>query len=188
MYFRQFWFDQRLASKKYAPESALNETELVGGDEIANKIWKPDTFFVNEESSEVKQSEVSIKPSGEVGFFQRIIVCFISVGAFRDYPWDLNLHTLEIESFGYTMKNFKYAWKDGPQSVQVELAKMTSGDFSVVGHRVRTVELSFPSGNYSRLCFDLFFTRHSGTTVQSVFVPVALITCLALLTFPRRMV
>ena len=41
---------------KIAPESALNDTKLIGGDEIANKIWKPDTFFINEESSEVKQS------------------------------------------------------------------------------------------------------------------------------------
>ena len=181
MYFRQSWFDQRLASKKYAPESALNDTKLIGGDEIANKIWKPDTFFINEESSEVKQSFVRIKPSGEVLFSQRIIVSFVSFGAWDDYPWDVNLHTLEIESFGYTMEKFKYAWKDGPQSVQVSLDKMTSGEFSVVGHRARTVELSFPSGNYSRLCFDLCFTRHSFTTVQSVFVPVAFITCLALL-------
>ena len=55
------------------------------------------------------------------------------------------------------------------------------GDLYVVGHRARTVEAILQSGNYSRLCYDVFFTRHSGTTVQSVFVPVALITCLALL-------
>ena len=181
MYFRQFWFDQRLASKKYAPESAFNETKLLGGDEIANEIWKPDTFFVNEESSEVKQSFVRIKPSGEVLFSQRIIVCFVSNGAFRDYPWDLNLYTLEFESFGYTMRKFKYAWKDGNRSVQVSPDQMTFGDLNVVGHRVRTIEASLSSGNYSRLLLDLCFTRHSGTTVQSVFVPVALVTCLALL-------
>ena len=148
---------------------------------MANKIWKPDTFFVNEESAEVKQSFVRIKPSGEVLFSQRIIVCFVSNGYFRNYPWDLNSYTLDIESFGYTMNSFKYAWKDGPQSVQMSPGGFAVGDLNVVGHRARTIEAVLESGNYSRLCYDVFFTRHSGTTVQSVFVPVALITCLALL-------
>ena len=182
MYFRQSWFDQRLASKKYAPESALNDTKLIGGDEIANKIWKPDTFFINEESSEVKQSFVRIKPSGEVLFSQRIIVSFVSFGAWDDYPWDVNLHTLEIESFGYTMEKFKYAWKGGPQSVQVSHDQTTFRDLGVVGHRARAIEASLSSGNYSTLWLDLCFTRHSTLdTVHRVFVPVALITCLALL-------
>ena len=79
------------------------------------------------------------------------------------------------------MKSFKYAWKDGTQSVQMSPGGFAVGDLNVVGHRARTVEAILQSGNYSRLCYDVFFTRHSGTTVQSVFVPVALITCLALL-------
>ena len=148
---------------------------------MANMIWKPDTFFVNEESAEAKQSFARIKPSGEVLFSQRIIVCFVSNGDFRIYPWDVNLYTLEIESFGYTMKSFKYAWEDGPQSARFSPDLGAVGDLNLVGHRVRTVEAMLSSGNYSRLLLDVFFTRHSGTTVQSVFVPVALITCLALL-------
>ena len=91
---------------------------IVGGDEISNKIWQPDTFFVNEESAEAKQSFVRIKPSGEVLFSQRINVCFDSNGDFRNYPWDLNSYTLDIESFGYTMKSFKYVWEDAPQSAR----------------------------------------------------------------------
>ena len=54
---------------------------------MADKIWKPDTFFVNEESAEVKQSFVRIKPSGEVLFSQRIVVS-------KDQPSFLN--TLRI--------------------------------------------------------------------------------------------
>jgi len=188
MYFRQFWVDPRLAFKKNASESALNDThtwyddtKLVGGNEILNKIWKPDTFFVNEVSSEVKQLFVRIKPSGEVLFSQRIIVCFVNHGHFRNYPWDNNLYSLEIESFGYTMEKFKYAWKDGPRSIQVSPDVTWFGYLRMVGHRARTVEASLSSGNYSRLLFDMSFTRQSGETVQSVFVPVALITCLALL-------
>ena len=48
IYFRQIWVDPRLKSEKYAPDAALNDTKLVGGVEMADKIWKPDTFFVNE--------------------------------------------------------------------------------------------------------------------------------------------
>lgn len=181
IYFRQIWVDPRLKSEKYAPDSALNDTKLVGGVEMAEKIWKPDTFFVNEESSEVKQSFVRIKPSGEVLFSQRIIVCFVSNDHYRYFPWDVTVHSLDIESFGYTMNSFKYAWKDGPGSVQASPDIGAFGDLILAGHRARTVEAILTSGNYSRLCYDVFFTRHTGTTVQTVFVPVALITCLALL-------
>ena len=183
MYFRQLWIDPRVESDKYARDlqSALDETKIIGGVELSEKIWKPDTFFVNEASTEVKQVLVRIKPSGEVLFSQRIVVCFLSNGNFRNYPWDVNGYTLEFESFGYTMNTFKYSWMDGNKSVHISPDANIFGDRYVVGHRPRTVEAMLSSGNYSRLLLDVFFTRHSGSTVQSVFVPVALITCLALL-------
>ena len=147
---------------------------------MAEKIWKPDTFFVNEVSSESKQVLLRIKPSGEVLFSQRIVVCFVSAGNFRNFPWDVNLYTLDFESFGYTMEHFKYGWKDGNKSVQVAFDANVFGDLILAGQRTRKVEVSLTSGNYSRLLLDFCFTRHSGTAAQNIFIPVALITCLAL--------
>ena len=42
----------------------------------------------------------------------------VSAGYFRNFPSDVNLNTLDLESFGYTMEHFKYGWKDGSKSVQ----------------------------------------------------------------------
>ena len=43
MYFRQFWNDSRLAF-----EDSNSLEKIVFGAEKTGEIWKPDTFFVNE--------------------------------------------------------------------------------------------------------------------------------------------
>ena len=45
MYFRQTWHDDRLS---FVPEDGLDK--LVLNEEIAQKLWMPDTFFVNAKS------------------------------------------------------------------------------------------------------------------------------------------
>ena len=78
MYFRQLWVDPRL---EYASNTTLGKEKIIGGADMAENIWKPDTFFVNEVSSESKKVSLRIKPSGEVLFSQRIVVCFVSTVA-----------------------------------------------------------------------------------------------------------
>ena len=78
----------------------------------------------------------------------------ISAGDFRNFPWDVNLNTLDLESFGYTMEHFKYGWKDGNKSVQVALDANVFGDIILAGHRARKVEVSLTSADfYWRLFF-----------------------------------
>ena len=69
--------------------------------------------------------------------------------------------TVEIESFGYTMSDLKYAWNAGDDSVQMS-QEVTLPQFKVLGHRQRLIEVSLTSGNYSRLLADVVFTRDMG--------------------------
>ena len=69
--------------------------------------------------------------------------------------------TVEIESFGYTMSDLKYAWNAGDTSVQMS-KEVTLPQFKVLGHRQRLIEVSLTSGNYSRLLADVVFTRDMG--------------------------
>ena len=69
--------------------------------------------------------------------------------------------TVEIESFGYTMSDLKYAWNSGDTSVQMS-QEVTLPQFKVLGHRQRLIEVSLTSGNYSRLLADVVFTRDMG--------------------------
>ena len=69
--------------------------------------------------------------------------------------------TVEIESFGYTMSDLKYAWNAGDTSVQMS-QEVTLPQFKVLGHRQRLIEVSLTSGNYSRLLADVQFIRSMG--------------------------
>ena len=77
------------------------------------------------------------------------------------FPFDSQMCTVEIESFGYTMSDLKYAWNDGDTSVKMS-SDVQLPQFNVLGHRQRLVEVSLSSGNYSRLLADVIFTRSMG--------------------------
>ena len=80
--------------------------------------------------------------------------------------------TVEIESFGYTMSDLKYAWNAGDTSVQMS-QEVTLPQFKVLGHRQRLIEVSLTSGNYSRLLADVVFTRDMGYyLIQVTTTPV----------------
>uniref|UniRef100_Q7M4F7 Gamma-aminobutyric acid receptor NB4.1 (Fragments) n=1 Tax=Drosophila sp. TaxID=7242 RepID=Q7M4F7_DROSP len=56
---------------------------------------------------------------------------------------------IEIESFGYTMRDIRYKWNEGPNSVGVS-SEVSLPQFKVLGHRQRAMEISLTTGNYSR--------------------------------------
>merc|ERR1712016_470424 len=70
---------------------------------------------------------------------------------------DSQLCTLEIESYGYTMADLVYFWNDG-KSVEMN-PTVSLAEFHVVGYRQRRVLEVLTSGNYSRLCADILFSR-----------------------------
>ena len=48
--------------------------------------------------------------------------------------------TVEIESFGYTMSDLKYAWNSGDNSVQMS-PEVSLPQFNILGHRQRLIEV-----------------------------------------------
>ena len=81
---------------------------------------------------------------------------------------DSQMCTVEIESFGYTMADLKYAWNDGEKSVKMS-PDVALPQFLVLGHRQRLIEVSLSSGNYSRLLADVQFTRSMGYYMIQVY-------------------
>ena len=99
MYFRQSWIDPRLQWTAKHEEvggklglintdtecilllflNNLDIGDLIGGKEIADRIWLPDTFFVNERSSEFKETFLKISKDGTVLYSRRTRVTFIEV-------------------------------------------------------------------------------------------------------------
>ncbi|XP_076171233.1 resistant to dieldrin isoform X1 [Ptiloglossa arizonensis] len=142
-YFRQFWTDPRLAFKKQTGVETLSV-----GSEFIKNIWVPDTFFVNEKQSyfhiaTTSNEFIRIHHSGSITRSIRLTITASCPMNLQYFPMDRQLCHIEIESFGYTMRDIRYKWNAGQQSVgisnEVELPQ-----FRVLGHRQRhsTIHLS----------------------------------------------
>ena len=83
------------------------------------------------------------------------------------FPMDSQMCTLEIESYGYTMDDMVYVWKEDKRSVEVS-PDVALTEFYVVGYRQRRVLEVLTSGNYSRLCADIQFSRSTGYYIIQV--------------------
>ena len=170
MYFRQFWSDPRLS---FDAEN-FGIKKLVVGAEYIQQIWVPDTFFVNEKvalfhDATTENQFLRITSEGDVLRSIRLTVKATCPMDLANFPLDSQMCTVEIESFGYTMSDLKYAWQDGETSVKMS-PDVQLPQFLVLGHRQRLVEVSLSSGNYSRLLADVIFTRSMGYYMIQVYL------------------
>ena len=62
----------------------------------------------------------------------------------------LQVCTVEIESFGYTMSDLKYAWNSGDNSVQMS-PEVSLPQFNILGHRQRLIEVEISGDNRIRI-------------------------------------
>ncbi|XP_045465869.1 gamma-aminobutyric acid receptor subunit beta-like isoform X3 [Harmonia axyridis] len=181
-YFRQFWTDPRLAFRK---QPAV-ETLSVGSEFIKN-IWVPDTFFVNEKQSYFHVATTSnefirIHHSGSITRSIRLTITASCPMNLQYFPMDRQLCQIEIESFGYTMRDIRYKWNEGPNSVGVS-NEVSLPQFKVLGHKQRASEISLTTGNYSRLACEIQFVRSMGYYLIQIYIPSSLIVIISWVSF-----
>ncbi|XP_058805194.1 gamma-aminobutyric acid receptor subunit beta isoform X1 [Phymastichus coffea] len=181
-YFRQFWTDPRLAFK----ERRGVETLSVGSEFIKN-IWVPDTFFVNEKQSYFHVATTSnefirIHHSGTITRSMRLTITASCPMNLQYFPMDRQLCNIEIESFGYTMRDIRYKWNEGLNSVGVS-NDVSLPQFKVLGHRQRAHEISLTTGNYSRLACEIQFVRSMGYYLIQIYIPSGLIVIISWVSF-----
>ncbi|XP_016414408.1 gamma-aminobutyric acid receptor subunit beta-2-like [Sinocyclocheilus rhinocerous] len=97
MYFQQAWRDKRLSYT----EIPLN---LTLDNRVADQLWVPDTYFLNDKKSfvhgvTVKNRMIRLHPDGTVLYGLRITTTAACMMDLRRYPLDEQNCTLEIESF-----------------------------------------------------------------------------------------
>ncbi|XP_060531628.1 gamma-aminobutyric acid receptor subunit beta-like isoform X2 [Cylas formicarius] len=181
-YFRQFWTDPRLAFQKKPHVEMLS----VGSEFISN-IWVPDTFFVNEKTSSFHKATTSnefirIHHSGSITRSLRLTITASCPMNLEYFPMDRQLCHIEIESFGYTMRDIRYKWNEGPNSVGVS-NEVSLPQFKVLGHRQRAMEISLTTGNYSRLACEIQFVRSMGYYLIQIYIPSGLIVIISWVSF-----
>lgn len=178
LYFRQSWFDNRLASNPPNDEIVLDALHY-------DKIWIPDTFFTNELSSSehdvtVPNVLLRISPDGKVLKSVRYTVQLSCPMNYQNFPFDRQTCALECESFAFTASGIKYHWAKANQSIGVA-AHPTINEFKLLGYRLSDTQISISSGNYSRLFVEFKFRRMSGRYFVEFYLPCIFLTSLSLM-------
>ncbi|KAK2835939.1 hypothetical protein Q5P01_016423 [Channa striata] len=180
MYFQQYWRDKRLA---YAG-IPLN---LTLDNRVADQLWVPDTYFLNDKKSfvhgvTVKNRMIRLHPDGTVLYGLRITTTAACMMDLRRYPLDEQNCTLEIESYGYTTDDIEFYWKGGENAV-TGVTRIELPQFSIVDYKLVSKNVVFSTGAYPRLSLSFKLKRNIGYFILQTYMPSTLITILSWVSF-----
>ncbi|XP_058483971.1 gamma-aminobutyric acid receptor subunit beta-2-like [Solea solea] len=180
MYFQQAWRDKRLSYS----EIPLN---LTLDNRVADQLWVPDTYFLNDKKSfvhgvTVKNRMIRLHPDGTVLYGLRITTTAACMMDLRRYPLDEQNCTLEIESYGYTTDDIEFHWRGGHNAV-TGVDKIELPQFSIVDHKLTSKNVVFSTGSYPRLSLSFKLKRNIGYFILQTYMPSILITILSWVSF-----
>uniref|UniRef100_A0A8C4RM20 Gamma-aminobutyric acid type A receptor subunit beta1 n=2 Tax=Erpetoichthys calabaricus TaxID=27687 RepID=A0A8C4RM20_ERPCA len=180
MYFQQSWRDKRLSYSGIPLNLTLD-------NRVADQLWVPDTYFLNDKKSfvhgvTVKNRMIRLHPDGTVLYGLRITTTAACMMDLRRYPLDEQNCTLEIESYGYTTDDIEFYWKGGDSAVtgvfDIELPQ-----FSIVDYKMLSKKVVFATGSYPRLSLNFQLKRNIGYFILQTYMPSTLITILSWVSF-----
>lgn len=178
LYLNQNWKDDRLSF------SSENYELTLSGD-FAEKIWVPDTFFANDKNSflhEVteKNKMIRLKSDGSISYGMRFTTTLACMMDLHYYPLDSQNCTVEIESYGYTVRDVIMHWTDTPV-VGVEQAELPQ--FSILRYETTDRKEQLATGTYQRLSLSFELKRNIGYFIFQTYLPSILIVMLSWVSF-----
>uniref|UniRef100_A0A0N4ZFA3 Neur_chan_memb domain-containing protein n=1 Tax=Parastrongyloides trichosuri TaxID=131310 RepID=A0A0N4ZFA3_PARTI len=155
---------------------------------LAKKLWKPDTFFPNEKKSffhtaTTHNSFLRIDPDGTIFTSQRLTVTATCPMKLKLFPMDSQKCKLEIESYGYDVKDISYYFQKDGKDVGIGDIGSHLPQFVLKSFDVSSKVESLSSGNYSRLSCIFFFRRNIGFYVIQIYLPSILIAVISWISF-----
>nr|XP_057930131.1 gamma-aminobutyric acid receptor subunit beta-3 isoform X2 [Doryrhamphus excisus] len=180
MYFQQYWRDKRLAYVGIPLNLTLD-------NRVADQLWVPDTYFLNDKKSfvhgvTVKNRMIRLHPDGTVLYGLRITTTAACMMDLRRYPLDEQNCTLEIESYGYTTDDIEFYWKGGDTAV-TGVTRIELPQFSIVDYKLVSKNVVFSTGAYPRLSLSFKLKRNIGYFILQTYMPSILITILSWVSF-----
>uniref|UniRef100_A0A8C9QYQ6 Gamma-aminobutyric acid type A receptor subunit beta3 n=1 Tax=Scleropages formosus TaxID=113540 RepID=A0A8C9QYQ6_SCLFO len=180
MYFQQYWRDKRLAYGGIPLNLTLD-------NRVADQLWVPDTYFLNDKKSfvhgvTVKNRMIRLHPDGTVLYGLRITTTAACMMDLRRYPLDEQNCTLEIESYGYTTDDIEFYWKGGDNAV-TGVSRIELPQFSIVDYKLVSRNVVFSTGAYPRLSLSFKLKRNIGYFILQTYMPSILITILSWVSF-----
>ena len=159
VYFRQKWVDSRLSF------SSSSATSIKAGQDLLEKIWKPDTFFssaTNEVFHSVPNPNIFVKidSNGDVMISHRITLEVFCEPKKNSFPKTCNF---EVESYGLTAEDITYAWKHNNNSSKKAVGHnedaFLNQSFKLTSLEEYQENIALPSGVYSRIGLKINIDR-----------------------------
>lgn len=184
---RQVWHDERLAwnnSEKFKHYNANIVSPV-----FKEKIWLPDLFFRNGKEGRLHKMTcenllIRIKPNGEILYSQKITMRMACQMDLRTFPMDTQQCDMNIGSYGYTMEQVNFVWRNA--SPIVLFGKLQISEFDppeAVDACSCSAAYKTSTGRYTCLNATFTLSRQLGYWLASTYIPNILIMVVSWLNF-----
>ncbi|XP_020317612.1 glycine receptor subunit alpha-2 [Oncorhynchus kisutch] len=183
IFLRQKWRDPRLAYSKY-PDSSLDLDPS-----MLDSIWKPDLFFANEKGANFHDVTTDNKllrvfKDGTVLYSIRLTLILSCPMDLKNFPMDMQICTMQLESFGYTMNDLIFEWESKDKNpVQVAtgltLPQFIMRDEKELGYCTK----SYNTGKFTCIEVKFHLERQMGYYLIQMYIPSLLIVILSWVSF-----
>ncbi|ESP02212.1 hypothetical protein LOTGIDRAFT_157371 [Lottia gigantea] len=183
-YFRQYWTDQRLsfnASVEPIAQVTLNVKML-------NRIWFPDTVFLNGGHSYVHMITspnkfVRLSANGSVYLSQRLTIKATCPMHLEKFPMDSQKCPLFVASFAYGSSDVFYEWRYGDLKAVSIAGGMTMSQFDLINIEAGHFIEIFKGVPHSIVSVNFHLRRHTGYFLIQVYLPCCLLVVLSWVSF-----
>lgn len=153
-----------------------------------DKVWVPDIYFPNEKKAAIHDimmvnKMLRLHGDSTVTYMIRVSVTLSCRMDLRKYPFDKQVCSILMESFGYTATNLVLEWDYSTVPVRRgDIAELRQFRLVNIGYTNFT-RVNSITGNHSCLRADFHLVRNIGFYVIQMYVPSMLIVMLSWLSF-----
>ncbi|XP_022651030.1 glycine receptor subunit alpha-3-like isoform X2 [Varroa destructor] len=182
IYLRQSWNDKRLNLSRFG----INTTVALNGEDLMEKIWKPDLFFRNVKRAAfhrvtVPNMLVRIAPDGQVLYSMRLTLSLACVMVFRYYPLDTQKCNVILGAYAQTIDQTRISWQEH-KPIVIE-SPIELPEFDLTGHTHGSFTRSVDTGTFSFLNVTLTLARQNGYHLIQTYLPTFLIVTISWVSF-----
>lgn len=180
MYFRQMWYDDRIA--EYVNSSVSLQREQI------RHLWFPDPYCYNAKISDLMlpdtevHSVLRINSSGFVMYSRSTHIVASCEMDLHDFPMDTQHCKLTFGSYGYTDNDILMKW----ENTTIDIGNKEMAQFSVGDAVLSTKVNSYSTGNYTVLSVTFPFKRRMGYYIIQVYIPCVFLVMLSWIVFWMR--
>ncbi|KAJ7377018.1 hypothetical protein OS493_031291 [Desmophyllum pertusum] len=163
----------------YGPSLGIHSMKLLG--HIAQQVWLPDTYFLNDLSDKSTCGDFlfDLSHNGHITFSCRKKLRLYCPMNLRKFPMDEQVCEMAMESYSYTMEDLILSWLlDNKGSVRVSHDLQIPQYTLVDWEQTLRVE-AYSTGNFSVLSAKFHLYRQLGYYILQEFVPTILIVAVS---------